>query len=329
MPKALPARADGAGESGTAADVERHAIGRQEHRLIVDAAQAGERLDRYVTARLPELSRTRVQALIEAGEVCVGARTGRASTRVAAGDHIVLVIPAPVAVALEAEPIPLRVVYEDADLLVVDKPAGLVVHPAPGHPRGTLVNALLAHCADLAGISGDLRPGIVHRLDKDTSGLIVVAKHDRSHRVLAAQFRERSTDKRYWALLDGAPASESGTIDAPIGRHPQRTQPMAIVSSGRPAVTHFRVQRRFPRHTLVECRPVTGRTHQIRVHLAGIGCPIVGDRVYGREEPTLPLERHFLHAARLSFRLPSGELRTFEAPLPDDLEAIVRRLDRA
>lgn len=295
-----------------------------QHRLVVEAEEAGERLDRYVTTRFPELSRTRVQALIEAGEVRVGVRPGRASTKVAAGDHIVLAIPAPVAVALEPESIPLHVVYEDRDLLVVNKPAGLVVHPAPGHPQGTLVNALLAHCSDLAGIGGDLRPGIVHRLDKDTSGLIVVAKHDQAHRLLATQFRERSTDKCYWALLDGAPASESGTIDAPIGRHPQRTRPMAIVSSGRAAKTHFRILQRFLRHTFVECRPVTGRTHQIRVHLAGIGCPIVGDRVYGRKEPTLPLPRHFLHAARLSFRLPSGELRTFEAPLPDDLDGILR-----
>ncbi|MDQ3702763.1 MAG: RluA family pseudouridine synthase, partial [Chloroflexota bacterium] len=223
-----------------------------QHRLVVEAEEAGERLDRYVTTRFPELSRTRVQALIEAGEVRVGVRPGRASTKVAAGDHIVLAIPAPVAVALEPESIPLHVVYEDRDLLVVNKPAGLVVHPAPGHPQGTLVNALLAHCSDLAGIGGDLRPGIVHRLDKDTSGLIVVAKHDQAHRLLATQFRERSTDKCYWALLDGAPASESGTIDAPIGRHPQRTQPMAIVPSGRAAKTHFRILQRFLRHTFVE-----------------------------------------------------------------------------
>ncbi len=293
---------------------------------MVEPEQAGERLDRFLAAHFPELSRTRVQALIEAGDVSVKGRTGRASTKVLPGDEIDVAIPLPASISLQPESIPLRVVYEDADLLVVDKAAGIVVHPAPGHPSGTLVNALLAHCSDLAGIGGDLRPGIVHRLDKETSGLIVVAKHDRVHRLLAAQLQERTMDKRYLALLDGAPRSDSGTVDAPIGRHPERTHPMAIIAAGRPAITHFRVLQRFPRHTYVECRPVTGRTHQIRVHLAGIGCPIAGDRVYGRKHPTLSLERHFLHAARLTFRLPSGEERTFEAPLPDDLGGTLRSL---
>jgi 23S rRNA pseudouridine1911/1915/1917 synthase len=295
----------------------------------VEAGGAGQRLDRYLAARLPDVSRTRVKALIEAGLVEVEGRPGRAATRLAAGDRVEVTVPPPVAVDLVPEPIPLRVVYEDDDLLVVDKAAGLVVHPAPGHPSGTLVNALLAHTADLAGIGGELRPGIVHRLDKDTSGLMVVAKHDRAHRFLAQQLRERQMDKRYLALVDGGPASGSGTIDAPVGRDPQRTRPMAVVpegTGGRAAATHFRVLERFPGHTLLECRPVTGRTHQIRVHLAAIGCPVVGDQTYGRRRPTLPLERHFLHAARLTFRLPSGEVRTFEAPLPDDLRAVLAAL---
>jgi 23S rRNA pseudouridine1911/1915/1917 synthase len=296
----------------------------------VEAGGAGQRLDRYLASRLPDVSRTRVKALIDAGLVAVEGRPGRAATRLAAGDRVEVTVPPPVAVDLAPEPIPLRVVYEDGDLLVVDKAAGLVVHPAPGHPTGTLVNALLAHTPDLAGIGGELRPGIVHRLDKDTSGLMVVAKHDRAHRFLAQQLRERQMEKRYLALVDGGPPSESGTIDAPIGRDPRRARPMAVVpegSGGRAAVTHFRVLGRFPGHALLECRPVTGRTHQIRIHLAAIGCPIVGDRTYGRRQPTLPLERHFLHAARLSFRLPSGGVRTFEAPLPDDLREVLAFLD--
>jgi 23S rRNA pseudouridine1911/1915/1917 synthase len=298
------------------------------YRLIVAPEEAGQRLDRYLAQRLPDLSRTRIQDLIADGAVTVRGKTARPATRVSAGEVIEVVVPPPVAVRLEPEAIPLDVVYEDADLLVINKPAGLVVHPAPGHAGGTLVNALLARCPDLAGIGGELRPGIVHRLDKDTSGLIIVAKHDRAHQFLAAQLKERRIDKRYLALVDGAPASESGTIDAPIARDPRHRQRMAVVAGGRPAVTHFRVRRRYARHTLLECRPVTGRTHQIRVHLAAIGCPVAGDRVYGRKEPTLPLDRHFLHAARLTFTLPSGQTRTFEAPLPPDLQRVLDRLDQ-
>jgi 23S rRNA pseudouridine1911/1915/1917 synthase len=297
---------------------------------VVDAAGDGERLDRYLAARLPDVSRARVQALIDGGEVTINGRPGRAATRVSPGDVVVARLPPPVATDLVAEPIPLRVVYEDADLLVVDKPAGLVVHPAPGHPSGTLVNALLAHTRDLAGIGGELRPGIVHRLDKDTSGLMVVAKHDRAHRMLAQQLRERQMDKRYLTLVDGAPSSESGTVDAPIGRDPRRARPMAIVAlsaGGRAATTRFSVLRRLRGHTLLECRPLTGRTHQIRVHLAAIGCPITGDRVYGRREPIVDLERQFLHAARLTFRLPSGRVETFEAPLPPELQVVLAGLD--
>ena len=297
---------------------------------MVDAAGAGERLDRFLAARLPDVSRSRVRALIDGGGVSVNGRPGRASTRVVPGDEVLAHVPPPVASALVAEPIPLQVVYEDADLLVVDKPAGLVVHPAPGHPGGTLVNALLAHTGDLAGIGGELRPGIVHRLDKDTSGLMVVAKHDRAHRMLAQQLRERQMDKRYLALVDGAPPSDSGTVDAPVGRDPRRDRPMAIVAvgaGGRAATTRFRVVRRLGGHALLECRPLTGRTHQIRVHLAAIGCPITGDRVYGRREPSVDVDRQFLHAARLTFRLPSGPVATFEAPLPPELQIVLGGLD--
>jgi 23S rRNA pseudouridine1911/1915/1917 synthase len=298
----------------------------QEYHLTVETGAAGQRLDQYLAERVPGLSRTRVQALIESGNVRLKGKPAQAAARLAGGDEIVVVVPPPVELRLVAQAIPLRIVYEDGDLLVIDKPAGLVVHPAPGHPAGTLVNALLAHCSDLAGIGGALRPGIVHRLDKETSGLMVVAKHDRAHQLLARQLKERQMDKRYLGLVDGGPKAEQGTVDAPIGRHPLRTRPMAVSSRGRPAITHFQVQRRYQRHTLLECRPLTGRTHQIRVHLAAIGCPIVGDRVYGHRQPTLPLSRHFLHAARLTFRLPAGETRTFEAPLPPDLTAVLNLL---
>ena len=287
--------------------------------LTVAPDDGGERLDRYLASRLDDLSRARIQSLIAAGAVLVDGAVARASHKTAPGEAIVLTLPDAAPSPLAPEPIPLRIVYEDGDLLVIDKPAGMVVHPAPGHGGGTLVNAILAHAPDLSGVGGETRPGIVHRLDKDTSGLIVVAKHDRAHRHLAAQLRDRRMDKRYVALVEGAPPSESGTIEAPIGRDPRRPQRMAAIQSGRPSVTHFRVLERFARHTLLECKPETGRTHQIRVHLASLGCPVACDRTYGRAKPTVPLDRHFLHAARLTFVLPSGENRTFEAPLPVEL----------
>jgi 23S rRNA pseudouridine1911/1915/1917 synthase len=301
--------------------------------VVVAGAEAGGRLDRFLAGRLPALSRTQVQALTRDGQVVVNGRPGRASQHVLAGDRIEVALPpaSPVEGAPPApEAIPLRVVYEDGDLLVVDKAAGIVVHPAPGHPSGTLVNALLAHTPELSRVGGEQRPGIVHRLDRDTSGLMVVAKHDQAQRLLARQLRQREMDKRYLALVDGAPGSESGSVEAPIGRHPRRTRPMAIVpegEGGRAALTHFAVLRHYGRHTLLECRPVTGRTHQIRVHLAAIGIPVVGDRVYGRRPPTIDLDRHFLHAARLTFRLPDGTRRTFEAPLPEDLAQTLRSLE--
>jgi 23S rRNA pseudouridine1911/1915/1917 synthase len=294
--------------------------------ITVSAPEAGQRLDRLIAERLTDLSRSRVHALIEQGLVTLGGRPARAADKPTAGDVVSVTVPDAAPTALRPEAIPLRVVYEDADLLVVDKPAGLVVHPAPGHATGTLVNALLAHVPDLAGVGGEERPGIVHRLDRDTSGLIVVAKHDRAQRYLATQLKDRRMDKRYVALVDAAPPSESGTIEAPIGRDPRRPQHMAVVSGGRPSTTHFRIVHRYARHTLLECKPVTGRTHQIRVHLASIGCPVVADRTYGRAQPSVSLDRHFLHAARLTFRLLDGAERTFEAPLPPELELALTRI---
>jgi 23S rRNA pseudouridine1911/1915/1917 synthase len=274
-----------------------------------------------------------VQALVTAGEVTLRGQRARPADRVQAGDEVTVRVPEAAPTSLAPEAIPLDVVYEDADLLVVNKPAGLVVHPAPGHASGTLVNALLAHAPELAGgpatwsIGGEQRPGIVHRLDKDTSGLMVVAKHERAQRFLAAQLKNREMDKRYLALVDGRPSADSGTIDAPIARDPRHPQQMGVVPGGRPAITHFHVLRRFDRYALLECKPVTGRTHQIRVHLAAIGCPVAGDATYGRKPAALPLSRHFLHAARLTFRLVSGDERTFEAPLPDELTRLLDRLE--
>jgi 23S rRNA pseudouridine1911/1915/1917 synthase len=302
---------------------------------VFGASDAGRRLDVALAAQLADVSRSRTQALIEAGAVRLDGQPARAAHRLVGGEVADVDLPEAAPVDVEPEPIPLRVVYEDADVLVVDKPAGLVVHPAPGHRSGTLVNALLAHSPELAegprewAIGGELRPGIVHRLDKDTSGLLVVAKNERAHHLLADQLRARTMDKRYLALVERTPDTLQGTIDSPVGRHPQRPREMAVVATGRAAVTHFRVLRRYERHTLLECRPVTGRTHQIRVHLAAIGCPIAADQVYGRKQRTLPLDRQFLHAAQLTFRLPSGEQRTFDSPLPPDLQVALDSLPPA
>lgn len=233
-------------------------------------------------------------------------------------------IPSPQPVAVEPEAIPLRIVYEDADLLVVDKPAGLTVHPAPGHARHTLVNALLAHCSDLSGVGGVLRPGIVHRLDKDTSGLLFVAKNDRAHAGLSRQLKERSVEKAYLALVRGRLEQAEGVIEGAIGRDPRNRRRMAVVEGGRPARTAYRVREYLDGMTLVEVMPSTGRTHQIRVHFAAAGHPIVGDALYGK--PSDLIGRQFLHAYRLAFRHPAdGRAIELESPLPADLEQALRR----
>jgi 23S rRNA pseudouridine1911/1915/1917 synthase len=291
------------------------------------APGGGARLDKAIAAALVELSRTQVQRLIEDGFVEVG---GRVITKPAYRlDDPVAVrvrVPPPAPSTNRPEAIPLDIVFENSDLLVINKPAGLVVHPAAGHFTGTLVNAVLAHAPDLAGVGEEQRPGIVHRLDKDTSGLIVVAKNDVAHRNLQRQFKERSVEKQYLALLDGHLPSATGRIEAAIGRDPRDRKRMAIVpeSQGRPAVTEYHVQVEYAAHTLVEARLLTGRTHQLRLHFAYLHCPIVGDTVYGRRVPTLPLKRQFLHAVRLSFDLPgTGQRMTFAAPLPADLTAVL------
>ena len=295
----------------------------KESRFTASGADTGSRVDTFVQARDPSFSRSRAAALAREGRVTVNGRLAKPSATLHSGDVVVVVVPPPSPLDLAPQDIPVGIVYENDQLIVVDKPAGLTVHPAPGHPDGTLVNALLALVQDLPGIGGVERPGIVHRLDKDTSGLIVVAKTDAAHRSLSRQMKERSVHKSYVALTTGTIRDPAGEVDAPIGRHPRQRKKMAVVEGGRAALTRYGVMERFDgaygRFTLVEAHPVTGRTHQIRVHLASIGYPLVGDPVYGRRSPLVP--RHFLHAARLEIALPPAETerKTFEAPLPDDL----------
>ncbi len=298
------------------------------HRLItLTINEPGQRLDKFVAGAVPELSRMAAQRLIEAGRITVNGQANKPAYKLAAGDEIAVHIPPPEPVDIVPEQIPLDIVYEDADLLVVNKPAGLVVHPAAGHTSGTLVNAVLAHCPDLTGIGGQVRPGIVHRLDKDTSGLIIVAKHDAAHQALQCQFKSRTVAKVYLALVEGQLAPPRGIIDAPIGRDKQQRKRMAVTPDGRPAVTEYKTIEQFKQYTLVEAQPRTGRTHQIRVHFAWLKFPLAGDGVYGLRKQRLPLTRHFLHAHKLSFLLPSDESRkTFTAPLPPDLESVLAQL---
>ncbi len=285
------------------------------HRLYAD--QQGERLDVYIARAIADLSRAHAHHLISGGNVSVNGRTVKPSSRLESGDAVAVTIPAPAPIALPPQPLPISVVYEDGDLIVVDKPAGLTVHPAPGHPDGTLVNALLAHCGDLGGIDGSVRPGIVHRLDKDTSGLLVVAKNDRAQIALSAQIARHETLKAYLALVEGHPP-RAGVIDAPLGRHPAQRKRMAVVAEGRPSRTHYRVVAEAGDQSLVVAMLETGRTHQIRVHVAALHHPVVGDAVYGRHSDLV--SRQFLHAWRLGFRHPrTEEWSEFEAPLPADL----------
>ncbi len=294
------------------------------------AERGGERLDVFVARRLPELTRSRVRRLIDFGLVTVdGHPPAKAGVPLEKGQRVSVTLPPPEPATLEPESIPLRIVYEDADLLVVDKPPGLPVHPSPGHAHHTLVNAVLAHCPEISGIGGEGRPGIVHRLDKDTSGLIIVAKSDPAHLSLARQLKERRVEKTYLALVEGRVEPPAGVIDAPIGRHPVHRKRMAVVQPGREARTRYRVLRALDGYSLLEVRPETGRTHQIRVHLAHAGHPIAGDPVYGRGKPPAGLTRQFLHAERLAFRHPrTAERLELEAPLAGDLERVLQQLER-
>ena len=277
------------------------------------------RLDYYLAGVDIGLTRSRLRHLIDSGDVLVNGAAVKPAHRVRPGDRVLVSVPPPRPSAAVPQDIPLTVVYQDADLVVIDKPAGLAAHPGPGHPDRTLVNGLLALCPDIQGIGGEVRPGIVHRLDKDTSGLMIAAKTESAHHGLSQQIKDRLVIKGYLALIEGTPSPETGVIDAPIGRDPRRRTRMAVTAGGRESRTGYRLLERVGRFSLLELQLHTGRTHQARVHLAWLGHPILGDAVYGKRSPLLP--HHFLHAHRLAFAHPStGEPLEFRSPLPPDLE---------
>ena len=288
-------------------------------------------MDAFLARSVPGLTRSAAQKLLEDGAVTLSGRPGKKNDRTAAGMEVSLTLPQPEPLDVLPQDIPLDVVYEDEDVIVVNKPVGMVVHPAPGHPDGTLVNALLYHCgSSLSGINGVLRPGIVHRIDRDTSGLIIAAKNDRAHLALAAQLQDHTLARVYEAVAVGSLKEDSGTVDAPIGRHPVDRKKMAVDrKNGRPAVTHWSVLARYPGYTRVECRLETGRTHQIRVHMASIGHPLLGDVVYGNKKPFPGLAGQCLHAKRLRFLHPStGEPVEVECPLPQWFTDVLKKIDK-
>jgi len=318
--------------------------------LVVPQEAANQRLDRWLADELPEHSRSEIQRWIKEGSVQVDGKVTRPNYRLSAGQVVAFPAIEPAhPTDLIPQALPLTILYEDEDLLVIDKPAGMVVHPAPGHATGTVVNAILHHVPDLAGggladSGGEKRPGIVHRLDKDTSGVMVVAKHDSALHALQAQFKQRHVDKRYIALVEGQIVEDTGKIDAAIGRHPVDRKRQTVIqpeksdSRARPAITEYRVLARYHApvandqgvgaFSLVEARPITGRTHQIRVHFAWLGHPLVGDPIYGLKRQRLRVERLCLHAASIRFILPkTGEAQTFSAPLPADFQAVLDRLN--
>ena len=301
----------------------------EEEILSIIAEESGERIDALLARMIEGLSRSAAQRLIEQGAVLLGGRPVQKNTRCDAGAEISVILPETQEVPLVAQDLPLEVVYEDEDLIVVNKPRGMVVHPAPGHPDGTLVNALLWHCGDsLSGIGGEKRPGIVHRIDKDTSGLLIVAKNDFAHQALSAQLADRSLSRVYEAVVRGRLREESGTIDRPIGRHPMDRKRMAVIErNSRPAVTHWEVLARYKGYTHVRCRLETGRTHQIRVHMASIGHPLLGDGVYGAPSPEKGLEGQCLHARELKFIHPrTGEHMHLTTELPVWFTDVLARL---
>jgi len=287
------------------------------------ASDAGLRVDAWLAGQLEDLTRSAVQRLLEEGRVTLDGRPLAKNYRLAGTEALSVALPDPEPIEALPQDIPLDVVYEDADIIVVNKPKGLVVHPAPGHPDGTLVNALLYHCGgSLSGIGGALRPGIVHRIDRDTSGLIIAAKNDLAHQRLAAQLQDHTLARTYECIVTGSLREDAGTVDAPIGRHPADRKKMAVVPSGRPAVTHWEVLERFPGCTYLRCRLETGRTHQIRVHMAYLGHPILGDTVYGAKKPAPGLRGQCLHAVGLRFLHPrTGEAVELRCPLPEEFQA--------
>lgn len=301
------------------------AVEAKTYEWIVDAGSAKVRIDKYITENLgEETSRSQVQLWIADGHISVNDDPVKPNYKVSLGDRILLRVPEPSKAEIIPEDLPLEVAYEDVDVIVVNKPRGMVVHPAPGHSSGTLVNALMYHCKDLSGINGELRPGIVHRIDKDTTGLIMAAKNDKAHASLAAQLKEHSVNRRYMALVHGNISHDQGTIDAPIGRDPHDRKLYTVTDrNSKRAVTHFTVVERFGDYTLLELKLETGRTHQIRVHMKYIGYPLVGDPVYGKSKG-IKLNGQALHAAVLGFVHPSsGKYMEFSSPLPDDMEELL------
>ncbi|NNU95178.1 RluA family pseudouridine synthase [Anoxybacillus sp. EFIL] len=294
--------------------------------LTIEEQHDGERIDKIIAGLNEQWSRSQVQQWLKEGHVLVNGKAVKPNYKCHVDDEVVISIPNPEPLDVEPESIPLDIYYEDADVLVVNKPRGMVVHPAPGHMRGTLVNALLAYCQDLSGINGVLRPGIVHRIDKDTSGLLMVAKNDLAHESLVNQLVNKTVTRKYHAIVHGVIPHDYGTIDAPIGRDSRDRQSMAVVENGKEAVTHFRVLERFEHYTYVECQLETGRTHQIRVHMKYIGYPLAGDPKYGPRK-TLPIDGQALHAGVLGFHHPrTGEYLQFEAPLPHEFERLLDML---
>ena len=301
-------------------------------RLTVEPAAAGSRLDRWLATHLPVVSRARLQQLIDDGHVRMGGRVPKAAYRLRGGEEVEVEIPPAPPETLEPEPLALAIVYEDDDVLVIDKPAGMVVHPGAGHARGTLASAVLAHAPGTAGVGGPRRPGVVHRLDKGTSGLLVLAKTAAAYESLTRQLAARTVSRVYLAIVGGSVRRPEGVVDAPIGRHPHDRVRMAVrpAGSGKRAVTRYRVLERFSDWTYVEARLETGRTHQIRVHMAALGHPVVGDELYGRATPPIPFEGHALHAASLAFVHPVTEKRLeFSAPLPPRMARLLSHLRNA
>lgn len=299
--------------------------------MLIYVETSGVRLDVFLAESNTELTRSRIQKLISDGNITVNGNPTKANYKLHKGDRIEMVLPPPKDTELKAEEIPLDIVYEDEHMLVVNKPQGMVVHPAAGNLEGTLVNALMAHCGDnLSGINGEIRPGILHRIDKDTSGLLLVAKDDRAHLGLSEQIKAHSLTREYIALVHGKIKEDSGTIDAPIGRDPKDRKKMTITNkNSRDAITHFYVLEKFDKYTLVRCRLETGRTHQIRVHMSKNGHPIVGDPVYGRKKEEFKLNGQLLHARKVGFIHPvSGEYMEFEKDVPDYFEEVLVRLRR-
>ena len=297
-------------------------------RLRASEESKNQRLDAFLASSLDGLTRSQAARLIESGEVAVNGKTAGKSYKLAGGEDIAVTLPEPEPVEAVPQDIPLDVVYEDADVIVVNKPSGMVVHPAPGHPDGTLVNALLYHCAGtLSGVGGALRPGIVHRIDRDTSGLIIAAKNDAAHQYLSAQLADHTLARTYECIVVGALREDRGTVNAPIARHPTDRKRMAVVAGGREAVTHWEVIARYPGYTHVRCRLETGRTHQIRVHMAYIGHPILGDTVYGAKKEVPGLTGQCLHAVGLRFLHPrTHEVVELSCPLPEEFTRMLQKI---